>query len=230
MPVRRGEVLAVHKALSRLRDAGGSRFWRHEHIRTRGQGLSGVRLDVPGDFPPPSRPAEKAAARQDQTRVSPQSLFDCRAECAATWMEAHEGSGFSGCVTPYRSRSAFASLVRPSAASASAVTQVPSVVQAWSRPRAFSWAAKAVSPRARASVGSSRRSSRRDRWKRTRLVLGCSGPSAFSLIASARSKNGRAPAKSPWASSTGEAAEARRRIGMFGAERFLVDRGQAAGE
>ena len=30
-------------------------------------------------------------------------------------------------------------------------------------------------------------------------VSGCSGPSAFSRIASARSKSGRAPARSPWA-------------------------------
>src|SRR5262249_3725562 len=32
-------------------------------------------------------------------------------------------------------------------------------------------------------------------------VLGCSGPSAFSFIASARSKSGRAPARSPWSRS-----------------------------
>ena len=37
------------------------------------------------------------------------------------------------------------------------------------------------------------------RLRRTRLVLGCSGPSTFSWIASARSKSGRAAARSPWA-------------------------------
>jgi len=31
-----------------------------------------------------------------------------------------------------------------------------------------------------------------------RLAFGCSGPSTFSRIASARSKSGRAPARSPW--------------------------------
>jgi hypothetical protein len=44
--------------------------------------------------------------------------------------EVHEDFGFSGSVTLYRSRSAFASSVRPSASSASAVTRALSLVQA----------------------------------------------------------------------------------------------------
>jgi hypothetical protein len=43
-------------------------------------------------------------------------------------MEAHQALGFSGSVTPYRSRIAFASSVRPSASSASAVTRALSLV------------------------------------------------------------------------------------------------------
>jgi hypothetical protein len=42
---------------------------------------------------------------------------------------AHEGLGSSELVSPYRSRSVFASSVRPSASSASAVTRAPSFVQ-----------------------------------------------------------------------------------------------------
>ena len=45
---------------------------------------------------------------------------------------AYEECGFSGSVTPYFSRSAFASSARPTASSASAVTRALSLVQAWS--------------------------------------------------------------------------------------------------
>src|SRR5262249_45396725 len=47
-------------------------------------------------------------------------------------------------VSPYRSRNAFASSVRPSASSASAVTRALSLVQAWFRPEAASWVACAL--------------------------------------------------------------------------------------
>ena len=53
-------------------------------------------------------------------------------------MRSQEALGFSASVTPYCSRSAFASSVRPSASSASAVTRALSLVQEWSGPRALS--------------------------------------------------------------------------------------------
>ncbi len=57
------------------------------------------------------------------------------------------------------------------------------------------------------------------------FVVGCSGPSAFSLIASARSKSGRAPVEVALGlEQAGEVVEARRRIGMLGAERLFADR------
>ena len=62
-------------------------------------------------------------------------------------------------------------------------------------------------------------------------VSGCSGPSTFSRIASARSKSGRAAARSPWClKQDGEIVEARRRIGMLGAEHLLADRQRALEE
>jgi hypothetical protein len=54
-------------------------------------------------------------------------------------------------------------------------------------------------------------------------VSGCSGPSAFSDTTNARSKSDRAPARTPWASSS-YPDEASRRMGMLGAERLLICR------
>ena len=67
------------------------------------------------------------------------------AGCFVVLQEPHEDFGFSG--------PALASSARPSASSASAVMRALSLVQAWSRPRTLSCAARAVSPRASASVG-----------------------------------------------------------------------------
>ena len=58
--------------------------------------------------------------------------------------QAHEGLGFSASVTPYRSRSAFASSVRPRASSVSAMTRALSLVQAWLSPYAASWVVSAA--------------------------------------------------------------------------------------
>ena len=52
--------------------------------------------------------------------------------------EVHENFGSSGSVNPYFSRSAFASCLRPSASSASAVTRALSLVQTWFGPRTLS--------------------------------------------------------------------------------------------
>ena len=63
---------------------------------------------------------------------------------------------------------------------------------------------------------------------RLAAVSGCSGPSTFSRIASARSKSGRAPARSPWAwSRLSEVVEARAVSGCSGTEHFLADRQRA---
>jgi len=50
----------------------------------------------------------------------------------------HEGLGSSELATPYRSRSAFASSVRPSASSASAVTWALFLIKSWSCPSILS--------------------------------------------------------------------------------------------
>jgi hypothetical protein len=73
------------------------------------------RVDCPeisGDLLPPSPPAEKATARENQGHRS-----------SLRRIEAHERLVSSELVSPYRSRSAFASSERPSASSASAVTR-----------------------------------------------------------------------------------------------------------
>src|SRR5262249_30917649 len=109
----------------------------------------------------------------------------------------HEGLGLSELATPYRSRSAFASSVRPSASSASAVTRALSLVPDWSRPQTLSWFGRAVLPRGSAPHRRPLRRQRGGRLQRTRLVVGTSGPTTFSTIASARWYSGLAPPRSP---------------------------------
>src|SRR5262245_58593179 len=67
-------------------------------------------------------------------------LFDFCSRVRGQPDRGHVRLGSSELATPYRSRSAFASTVRPSASSASAVTLALSLVQAWSRPRTLSCA------------------------------------------------------------------------------------------
>ena len=112
--------------------------------------------------------------------------------CVGPWLRRsrkprwwpHEDFGFSGCVSPYRSRSAFASSVRPNASSASVATRALCLVQAWSRPSTLSRAVRAVSPKVSASLARPMRSNRADRLQRRSAVRRCSGPSTFSYIAS----------------------------------------------
>ena len=62
------------------------------------------------------------------------------------------------------------------------------------------------------------------------MTDGWSEPSAFSWIASARSKSGRAALGRPGPEAGGEVVEDRRRVGMLGAERLLADRQRALEE
>jgi hypothetical protein len=109
-------------------------------------------------------------------------LFDF-GEQSANRRAAHGDFGSSELMTPYRSRSVFASSVRPSASSASAVTWELSLVQGWVGPRALSWAARAVCPSARASVGAPLRTNRQDRPQRARLVSACSATRSSDAVA-----------------------------------------------
>src|SRR6516225_11239279 len=71
----------------------------------------------------------------------------CRAECAASLIEAHEDLGSSELATLYLFRKAFVSSVRPSASSASAVRRALSFVQGLSEPKATSWVASVACAR-----------------------------------------------------------------------------------
>jgi hypothetical protein len=72
-----------------------------------------------------------------------------------------------------------------------------------------------------------------NRWARLLkfvTVCGCSTPSAFSLIANARSKSGRADEVALDLKQTGEVVAAQSRTGMLRPERFLADRERALEE
>ena len=80
----------------------------------------------------------------------------------------------------------------------------PRSPRAGAAPKSASSSARLSAPGARASTASAAAKSPNSTSTTARLlrlfaVEGCSGPSAFSQIASARSSSGRAPAKSRWA-------------------------------